>query len=423
MKRRLHTALVLASLGALACDDTAPDLDASDAGCVTCDTPSEDSGAPYDGCVAPFVRPFDVDARDYPFDSCAFETEVGLLHYVDEGPRDARETIVMVHGNPTWSYLYRNIARDMLEDGHRVVLMDHMGMGMSDVPPTSEFDYRPRSHSDHLDALVVALDLQNVTLVVQDWGGPIGLGMATRQNERIARILIMNTWAWSVDASAPGDYHALAGWSEQASRFPSFSPTAFCDFALTGQSELNAAEADPTRGALYERVRDAYIAPAIDPFTGDYRTVEPCAPMQIFAESIGEDDAFQAEVDARMSTLRGKPYSLLFGLSDPLFGALRCDASREPSCPGNTTCVCDDELLPARVQGGCDDPSALEFHVCEAPDGEILEPYADRFVERLGDASLVRRDVVPGADHMIQEWAPDRVVQVLRELIAHSGND
>jgi pimeloyl-ACP methyl ester carboxylesterase len=258
---------------------------------------------------------------------------------------------------------------------------------------------------------------------VQDWGGPIGLGMATRQPERISRILIMNTWAWSIDFDNPGDYHEVAAWYEQASRLPSFSPTAFCDFALTGQSELNATEADPTRGDLYERVLAAYLAPAIDPATGDYRTSEPCAPMQIFAESIGEDDAFQGEVEERMENLRGKPYALLFGLSDQLFGALRCNRSLEPSCPGDTTCVCNEELLPARVAGGCSDPAATEFHVCEAPDGSIIDPYADRFVDILGSDALVSREGVRGADHMVQEWAPERVIQALRGLIAQAGSE
>jgi pimeloyl-ACP methyl ester carboxylesterase len=309
----------------------------------------------------------------------------------------------------------------MIEDGHRVIALDHLGMGMSDVPPTSAFDYRPRSHADHLEDLVVALDLRDVTLVVQDWGGPIGLGMATRQPDRIARLLIMNTWAWSIDPEAPGDYHEVVGWYEQASRLPTFSPTAFCDFALTGQSELNAAEADPSRGALYERVLAAYLAPAIDPVTRAYRTAEPCAPMQIFAESIGEDDAFQGEVEARMGTLRGKPYALLFGLSAPLFGALRCNSALDPPCPDGTTCVCDDELLPARVEGGCSAPAAAEFHVCEAPDGTIVDPYADRFVDVVGSEALVSREVVRDADHMIQEWAPDRVIQALRGLLTHPG--
>ena len=141
--------------------------------------------------------------------------------------------------------------------------------------------------------------------------------------------------------------------------------------------------------------------------------------MQIFAESIGEDDAFQGEVEARMEGLRGKPYSLLFGLSDQLFGALRCNPAADPPCPEGTTCICDDELLPARVAGGCSDPAAAEFRVCARPDGSIIDPYADRFVDILGTESLVSREVVREADHMIQEYAPERVIQALRSLLTH----
>ena len=388
--------------------------------------PTISTGAPADtDCLTPapatFVRPFDVDPEDYPFQSCAFETDAGRIHYFDEGPRDASETILMVHGNPTWSYLYRNIATAMIEDGHRVVALDHLGMGMSDVPPTAEFDYRPRSHADNLEDLVVALDLQNVTLVVQDWGGPIGLGMATRQPERISHLLIMNTWAWSIDPDDPGAYHELVDWTEQDIRFLGSTPTAFCDLALVGQSELTAAEADPSRGALYERVLAAYLAPAIDPVTGDYRTSETCAPMLIFAESIGEDDAFQGEVEARMENLHGTPYSLLFGLSDQLFGALRCDTDADQPCPAGTTCTCQDDLLPARIDRDCDNRAAGEFRICARPDGSIIDPYADRFEDILGSESLVSREVVRDADHMVQEWAPERVIQALRDLLAHQG--
>jgi len=407
---------------------------------IGCNGDSQANDSQTSGCLTPasasFVRPFDVDPEEYPFRSCAFQTAVGRIHYFDEGPRDAHETILMVHGNPTWSFLYRNIAKAMIEDGHRVIALDHLGMGMSDVPSTSEFDYRPRSHADHLEDLVVALDLENITLVVQDWGGPIGLGMATRQHERISHVLIMNTWAWSVDAEKPGDYDELVSWSAQARFLGRVNPTFFCDLPLPGQSKLNAAEADPSRGELYERVLSAYLSPAIDPTTGAYRTSEPCAPMQIFAESIIEDDAFQGEVEGRLGSLRGKPYSLLFGLSDPLFGALRCKtetlspcfigvlhgntATLSP-CPDGSTCSCDEELLPARVGFGCSDPASTQFRVCKEPDGSVIEPYADRFVELLGDESLVSREVVRDADHMVQEWAPEQVIEALRNLLAHPG--
>ena len=149
---------MLGVVGALLLTACSADLASTDSSSTT----TAALGDPVDGeCVTPAsvgcVRPFNVDPEDYPFRSCAFDTDAGHIHYFDEGPRDADETILMVHGNPTWSFLYRNIATAMIEDGHRVVALDHLGMGMSDVPPTSEFDYRPRSHADNLEDLVIAL--------------------------------------------------------------------------------------------------------------------------------------------------------------------------------------------------------------------------------------------------------------------------
>lgn len=377
-----------------------------------CGDAVENAGDPCE----PLERPFDVDAQLYPFDSCAHETESGLLHYIDVGPKDAAHTVLMVHGNPTWSFLYRNIAKELVADGHRVVVPDHLGMGMSDIPSTSAFDYRPRSHARHLEDLLVALDLDSVTVVVQDWGGPIGLSVATRHPERIAGMLIMNTWAWSIDSQDPGDYHALIDWYFQAKLAALMIPDFFCALALPGQSALNAAAADPTKGELYEAVRSAYISPAINPDTGEYRTDEPCAPMQIFAESIVDDDAFQGEVEGRLSALEGKPYALLFGQSDILFGAQRCDVGSDTPCPGTSTCTCDPVLLPSRIEADCAG-APEEFHVCKEADGSVFDPYPERFIELLGEDSLVMREVVPDSDHMVQEDAPDRVVEAIRTLI------
>jgi haloalkane dehalogenase len=361
------------------------------------------------------VRPFAVDPNLYPFESCAMHTKHGLLHYVDEGPRDATPTVLMLHGNPTWSFLYRNIARDLIGDGHRVVIPDHLGMGMSDIPSTSSFDYRPRSHSAHLEELVVALDLDNITLVVQDWGGPIGLGMATRQPDRIASVLVMNTWAWSIDPENPGTDHAVVDWYDQATQLEATAPGWFCLYALPGQAELMAAEADPSMGHAYEAVRSAYISPAIDPESGDYVTDEPCAPMQIFAESILDDNAYQAEVEAGLAALEGVPYGLLTGQSDILFGALRCDINADNVCPGTASCECVADVLPSRVDADCS-TAPQEYHVCVEAGGSLLEPSADRFSQLLGD-SLVLRESIPQSDHMVQEDAPDQVVAAIRTLL------
>lgn len=113
------------------------------------------------------------------------------MHYIDEGPKDA-VTFLCLHGEPTWSYLYRKMAPVFLEGGHRVVAPDFFGFGRSDKP-TNDSDYTYRFHRDAIVALVKRLDLRNVCLVVQDWGGIIGLTLPLDDPERYTRVIVMNT--------------------------------------------------------------------------------------------------------------------------------------------------------------------------------------------------------------------------------------
>ncbi|HAJ45180.1 MAG TPA: hypothetical protein DCL54_01190, partial [Alphaproteobacteria bacterium] len=115
-----------------------------------------------------------LDAR-YPFTSRFFETPMGVMHYVDEG---AGDVVLALHGNPTWSFLYRDFIAE-LSKSHRVIAPDHIGFGLSEKPRDEAF-YSIDGHIRNLEALVTALDLTNITLIMQDWGGPIGLGMAAR---------------------------------------------------------------------------------------------------------------------------------------------------------------------------------------------------------------------------------------------------
>jgi haloalkane dehalogenase len=113
-------------------------------------------------------------------------------HYVDEGPRDTGETFVCVHGEPTWGYLYRHFIPALVKLG-RVVVPDHMGFGKSETP--QDRGYSIREHYENLEALLLQLDLRDVTLVMQDWGGPIGSHFAYRHPERVKRLVVMNTMA------------------------------------------------------------------------------------------------------------------------------------------------------------------------------------------------------------------------------------
>jgi len=134
-----------------------------------------------------------IDRTEYPFGSHHLDLEMGRLHYVDEGEGPP---VVMVHGNPTWSFLYRDLI-GRLAPRFRCVAPDHIGFGLSDKP--ADWSYLPERHAANLAALIESLDLRDVTLVVQDWGGPIGLSYSVEHPERVARLVIMNTWMWPVD--------------------------------------------------------------------------------------------------------------------------------------------------------------------------------------------------------------------------------
>ena len=110
------------------------------------------------------------------------------MHYVDEGPRDG-EVVLCLHGEPTWGYLFRHLI-PVLSTTHRVIVPDHMGFGKSETPP--DRSYWLHDHIDNLERFVLALDLKSITLVMHDFGGPAGMGLAARHPDRIQRIVSAN---------------------------------------------------------------------------------------------------------------------------------------------------------------------------------------------------------------------------------------
>lgn len=132
------------------------------------------------------------DLADFPWAPHYLEWDGLRTHYVDEGPRDA-PVALLVHGEPTWSYLYRKMIPPLLAAGYRCVAPDHIGFGRSDKV-TEDTWYVVDRHIDRLAGLIERLDLRRITMVVQDWGGPIGLINAVAMPERIDRLAILNTW-------------------------------------------------------------------------------------------------------------------------------------------------------------------------------------------------------------------------------------
>lgn len=153
--------------------------------------------AAWNAHVAANGRPDRVPEDLYPFESRFAEVGGHRLHYLDEG---AGPAFLFLHGNPTWSFLHRDVVR-RLRSEFRCVAPDYPGFGLSRARPG--FDLRPRGHADAVAALVDRLDLRDVVIFGQDWGGPIGFHVAGRRPERIAGFVIADTWAWPLD----GDPH------------------------------------------------------------------------------------------------------------------------------------------------------------------------------------------------------------------------
>ncbi len=131
-----------------------------------------------------------LDRSIYPFTSRFLNTPNGKLHYIDEGQG---EVILFVHGTPTWSFMYRNYIK-ILSKNYRCIALDHLGFGLSDKP--MDFIGTPQAHSKNLKKLIDTLQLKNITLVVHDFGGPIGLSYAISNPAHIKRIVLFNTWLW-----------------------------------------------------------------------------------------------------------------------------------------------------------------------------------------------------------------------------------
>ena len=140
------------------------------------------------------ARPEWVSDAMYPFESRYFEAPGGhRMHYVDEG---YGAPIVFVHGNPSWSFEFRHLVGG-LRDEFRCIAPDHVGFGLSSRSQRRE-DHHPGAHAERFAALLEQLDVRDATLFLTDWGGPIGLDFARRHPDRVARLVIANTWCWPV---------------------------------------------------------------------------------------------------------------------------------------------------------------------------------------------------------------------------------
>jgi len=195
-----------------------------------------------------------VGLKDYPFESRFLAVDGGQMHYIDEGKG---EPVVFVHGTPSWSYEWRGLISGLKAD-HRCIAMDHIGFGLSEKP--AAWGYKPEDHARNLDALLTRLDLRDITLVVHDFGGPIGLSYALAHPERVKRVVVINSWLWSLSDNSQAQK------ADKLLRGPlgpllykdrNLSPRRLMPWALKGERPGALPNAREPRGALPDGPRPA----------------------------------------------------------------------------------------------------------------------------------------------------------------------
>lgn len=237
-----------------------------------------------------------LDREQYPFQSRQFQLESGRMHYIDEGQGDV---LLFIHGNPSWSFEYRRLIQ-RLRPRYRCIALDHLGFGLSDKPAGPS--YLPQFHAANLAAFIDALGLRNITLVMQDWGGPIGMAYAVQHPGNVKRIVVSNSWFWSARESRTlRVFSALVG--GPLGRF-------LCRrFNFFPRVLMAASVGDKRR--FPRRIHDQYIGPFKGP---DSRKGTWVFPRAI----IGESRWLDALWDKR-DALAHLPALLLWGLKDDAF--------------------------------------------------------------------------------------------------------
>jgi haloalkane dehalogenase len=236
-----------------------------------------------------------IDTAAYPFASRWMDVPGGRMHYVDEG---SGEPLLFVHGTPTWSFEWRRLIRAFAPT-HRCIAPDHLGFGLSERP--REGSYTPEAHAARLAAFVEKLSPAPFTLIVHDYGGPIGLPLCIRHPERVRRLVLLNTWMWSFVGDRDMERRArLAGgrlgrflyrWANLSLRV--ITPAAYAD-----------------RGRLTPEIHRQYLERFRD------RWSRGAVLWALARALLGSSGYYDALWEAR-AKLRGRPTLIVWGMRDP----------------------------------------------------------------------------------------------------------
>jgi haloalkane dehalogenase len=246
----------------------------------------------------PPASPAWIDRAAYPFAHRSLELNAGhRIHYVDEG---AGDTILFVHGTPTWSFEWRHLI-GALAPSHRCIALDHLGFGLSDRPHNAS--YTPEAHARRLDEFVAKLGLRDITLVVHDFGGPIGLPLALETPGRVRRLVVINSWMWSFT----GDRNM-----KRASRIAGGALGRFLYRWLNVSLRVITPSAYADRRKLTREIHAQYLAPFRDRWARG-------AVLWPLAHALLGSSAHYDRLWTLRDRLAAIPTAIIWGMRDPAF--------------------------------------------------------------------------------------------------------
>jgi haloalkane dehalogenase len=242
------------------------------------------------------TRPSWVNDDLFPFESHFLEVGGANVHYVDEGQGPI---FLGLHGNPTWSFLYRHLILG-LRDRFRCIAVDYPGFGLSTAP--AGYGFTVAEHARTLEALIEKLDLRDVTMMVQDWGGPIGMWSATRHPERFRAFVIGNTWAWPSTGDKTAERFSKLLGSNWPGGFLVERADIFVNLFLQGG--MKRKKLTPEERAMYKQ---------------PHPTPESRVPVHVMPREILAAHDFLDEVARGLEKISDKPALIVWAERDPAF--------------------------------------------------------------------------------------------------------
>jgi len=240
------------------------------------------------------MEKFKIDEQLYPFKSNYIKISNEIkVHYVDEGEGPV---ILMLHGNPTWSFLYRKMISE-LKDEYRVIAPDYPGFGLSPTP--LKYDFLPSTQSQIIEEFINLLDLKDIILVMQDWGGPIGLNIAINNPELVRGMVLGNTWAWPLKRFGQKMFsHIMGGF-------------------------IGRWMARSFNGVWHVFMKKGFVKPPsnreLAMYKAPFKNGENSKQTAIFPKELYNSKSFLAKIESSLNILKEKPVLFTWGKRDFAF--------------------------------------------------------------------------------------------------------